>query len=88
MKRIFDIIICCILVAGCSSSSISPRERMDFNDDWTFYLGYVPGASCPEFDDSGWRKLDLPHDWAVEGDFSQDAPSGTGGGALPGGTGW
>ena len=88
MKRILDIIICCILVAGCSSSSISPRERMDFNDDWTFYLGDVPGASCPEFDDSGWRKLDLPHDWAVEGDFSQDAPSGTGGGALPGGIGW
>ena len=88
MKRIFDIIFCCILIAGCSSSSVSPRERMDFNGDWTFNLGDVPEASDPEFDDSGWRKLDLPHDWAVEGDFSQDAPSGTGGGALPGGTGW
>lgn len=37
---------------------------------------------------SGWISLNLPHDWAIEGDFSKDNPSGTGGGALPGGVGW
>jgi hypothetical protein len=26
----------------------------------------------PAFDDTGWRRLDLPHDWAIEGPFSQD----------------
>ena len=88
MRRFLDILICCILTAGCSSSAFSPRERMDFNDGWRFQLGDVAEASCPDFDDSGWRKLDLPHDWAVEGDFSIDNPSGTGGGALPGGIGW
>ncbi len=31
-----------------------------------------------EFDDSGWRKLDLPHDWAIEGDFIRDLPGETG----------
>lgn len=41
-----------------------------------------------DFDDSGWRELNLPHDWAIEGDFDQSNPSGTGGGALPGGIGW
>ena len=40
------------------------------------------------FDDQSWRSLQLPHDWAIEGDFSEDNPSGTGGGALPGGVGW
>lgn len=30
----------------------------------------------------------MPHDWAIEGEFSKDNPSGTGGGALPGGIGW
>ena len=29
------------------------------------------GASADKFDDSGWRKLDLPHDWAVELPFSE-----------------
>lgn len=28
--------------------------------------GFGSGASAPAFDDSGWRVLDLPHDWAVE----------------------
>ena len=76
-----------VMLCGCGSVT-SPREKVDFNDGWTFHLGDVPEASCPDFDDSGWRVLDLPHDWAVEGDFSIDNPSGTGGGALPGGIGW
>lgn len=28
------------------------------------------------FDDSGWRQLDLPHDWAIEGEFLVDGPYG------------
>ena len=28
----------------------------------------------PGFDDSAWRKLDLPHDWAIEGPFLKDGP--------------
>jgi len=31
-----------------------------------------------EFDDSSWRPVDLPHDWAIEGPFVQDFPSATG----------
>jgi beta-galactosidase len=31
--------------------------------------GGVTGAAATDFDDSGWRRLDLPHDWAVEGGF-------------------
>lgn len=87
MRNIFNLFICCILISGCSSA-VSPRETIDFTDDWTFHLGDVPEACAPEYDDSGWRELDLPHDWAVEGDFSRSNPSGTGGGALPGGIGW
>jgi beta-galactosidase len=30
----------------------------------------------------------LPHDWSIAGPFSQDHPSGGGGGYLPGGIGW
>ncbi len=42
---------------------------------------------APEFDDSDWRKLDLPHDWAIEGTFSRQGGGGTG--RLPSaGVGW
>ena len=81
-------IFCCMLLGACSSVSVSPREKICFNDNWSFSLSDNPKASETDFDDKDWRVLNLPHDWAIEGDFSKDNPSGTGGGALPGGTGW
>ncbi|MCD7899689.1 MAG: DUF4982 domain-containing protein [Bacteroides sp.] len=73
---------------ACSRSESSPRARENFNGDWKFHLGDIPSASSPDFDDTGWRALQLPHDWSIEGEFSKDNPAGPGGGALPGGTGW
>jgi beta-galactosidase len=35
--------------------------------------GYGDGAAAVNFDDRAWRKLDLPHDWAVEQPFSERA---------------
>lgn len=81
-------IFCCMLLGACSSVSVSPREKICFNDNWSFSLSDNPKASETDFDDKEWRVLNLPHDWAIEGDFNKDNPSGTGGGALPGGTGW
>lgn len=81
-------IFCCMLLGACSSVSVSPREKICFNDNWSFSLSDNPKASETDFDNKEWRVLNLPHDWAIEGDFSKDNPSGTGGGALPGGTGW
>ncbi len=31
-----------------------------------------------DFDDSAWRKLNLPHDWAIEGDFVRELAGETG----------
>lgn len=80
--------VCCMLLGACNSPSSNPRERLSFNDDWRFSLGDDSLAAQLDYADSGWRVLNLPHDWAIEGDFSKDNPSGTGGGALPGGIGW
>ena len=50
-----------------------------------------PGERVPytkrDFDDRGWRRLDLPHDWGIEGPFKQEYPGETG--KLPWwGVGW
>ena len=31
--------------------------------------GSSSGAASPEYDDSSWKQVDLPHDWAVEQPF-------------------
>ena len=48
--------------------------------------GNAPGAAGTEFDDSDWRRLDLPHDWAVEGPF--DPKANISQGYRPRGIGW
>lgn len=35
--------------------------------------GQVRGAAAPDYDDNGWRRLNLPHDWVVEGPFDPKA---------------
>lgn len=41
-------------------------------------LGKDVPCTQPGFDDGGWRALDLPHDWAIEGPFDQALPGDTG----------
>jgi beta-galactosidase len=58
----------------------------NFNFGWKFNKGDVTDGQNPGLNDTGWRVLDLPHDWSIEGPFSKDYASGTG--FLPGGIGW
>nr|WP_315245746.1 glycoside hydrolase family 2 TIM barrel-domain containing protein [uncultured Flavobacterium sp.] len=45
-------------------------------------------AKANDFNDSGWRKLDLPHDWSIEGKIHPKNTIGGGGGYFPSGIGW
>jgi len=50
-------------------------------------LGADVAYTQSEFDDTGWRRLNLPHDWGIEGPFKQEYPGETG--KLPWwGVGW
>ena len=51
---------------GAPAAATAPARDLPFDTDWRFFLGDAPQAQRPEFDDSGWRKLDLPHDWSIE----------------------
>ncbi|HEX8919939.1 MAG TPA: beta-galactosidase GalB [Pyrinomonadaceae bacterium] len=41
-------------------------------------LGADIAYTRANFDDKGWRQLNLPHDWGIEGPFNQDYPGETG----------
>ena len=68
--------------------TVQARERQNFDNDWRFILADTASMSQVDYNDSFWRRLDVPHDWAIEGDFYAGNSSGAGGGALPGGVGW
>jgi beta-galactosidase len=71
--------------SSCESTS---SENGFIQSGLAFSLGDVPDGQAPDIDDSSWRKLNVPHDWSIEGPFDENSPAGTGGGALNGGLGW
>ena len=79
------ILLAAAVLAGLSAQA---RDRQNFDRGWRFLLADSAQMATAEYDDTWWRLLDVPHDWAREGDFFVGHPSGAGGGALPGGIGW
>ena len=82
------LVICCvaILVWAGSAAQVSFGSSELFNDGWLFKLADDSAAVNNNYDDSGWRKLSLPHDWSIEGQLSPTLASCTG--FLPGGIAW
>lgn len=84
MKITFLILLTICLLG--SRSAQAQRQQLLFNADWKFHLGDVPGSEQPRAADADWRALDLPHDWSIEGPYSEQWASATA--FLPGGVGW
>ena len=84
-EGIRKVILLAFVLIGLTAQA---RERQCFDKGWRFVLADSAQMSKTDYDDSRWRVLDVPHDWAIEGDFYAGHPSGAGGGALPGGIGW
>ena len=77
-----------LLITSCNTSSgEETRIREKFNTSWKFVNEDFEDAHTYEFDDTDWRNLNLPHDWAIEGPFTKEVHFG--GGYLPyPGVGW
>ena len=74
-------------MTGATALQVSGQRRLSLDEGWRFLKGDAAGAEQPGFQDSAWRELRLPHDWAIEGPFDSKANPHTG--ALPiYGTGW
>src|ERR1039458_2711389 len=68
----------CLLLAFSGPGAAAPNEikigaerRIRITEDWRFLKGDTPGAEGTAFADGAWRKLALPHDWAIEGPFDR-----------------
>ncbi|MDO4165192.1 MAG: glycoside hydrolase family 2 TIM barrel-domain containing protein [Bacteroides sp.] len=59
-------VFCIIAYFFCVGLLHASEREVSFNQGWKFHLGSVANAEQPQYDDSQWRTLDLPHDWSVE----------------------
>ncbi len=60
IRKAFLAFFCVVYVSNSFSQTTS------FDSDWRFHRGGAQRAEVPEFDDSKWRSIDLPHDWSIE----------------------
>lgn len=103
MKKI--VAFCVLLSAVCTyaqnkNPSVVPATRtIPFDDAWLFSKDIAGNAELVNYDDSKWRKVDLPHDWSIEdlpnqipdtisGPFSRASVGKAATGFTIGGTGW
>jgi len=70
------------------SAAADARLTENFDSNWSFLKADATGAEQNQFDDSAWRKLDVPHDWSIEGPFAETNLTGGAGAFLPSGIGW
>jgi beta-galactosidase len=71
-----------------NAPAVDARVTQSFDAGWRFLKADATGAEQNQFEDSAWRKLDVPHDWSIEGPFDEANQTGTAGGFLPAGIGW
>lgn len=70
----------------------TPRERRrtvrTLETGWRFHRGDVDDGADPAFDDGDWERVEVPHDWSIEGPFDADNPGDQQQGFAPEGVGW
>lgn len=84
-------LIITILIIGCQSKTTEKefsRQKLLFNNQWQFQLLETDTLSKNELTTAKWSPVQLPHDWSIEGNISENNPSGHFGGYFPGGVGW
>jgi beta-galactosidase len=78
-----------LLLVACFWPLMAPARTVEnFDAGWLFSSSEFADAQMAGFDDSGWRKLDLPHDWSIAGPFAETNLTGGAGAFLPGGVVW
>ena len=63
-------------------------RTIPLDQGWRFHRGDVDDGQAPGLDDSSWRRLDVPHDWSIEGRPERTNLTSSGGGYFPARTGW
>ncbi|HEX7572019.1 MAG TPA: beta galactosidase jelly roll domain-containing protein, partial [Bacteroidota bacterium] len=55
-----------VLTNECAAGE-KTGQRQSFDANWRFCAGEITGAERPEYNDASWLRVDVPHDWSIEG---------------------
>lgn len=67
-KNLLVILLLCLLAMPAKAY----EKEWLLTKNWRFHKGNINGAEMPNFDDSKWQKVRVPHDWAISGPFDKE----------------
>jgi len=77
-----------LMLAASGMTASAQRQQQDFGGGWKFFEGDDSLFRGTGTYDYYWRTVRVPHDWSIEGSFSEKHPTTFNQGALPAGIGW
>jgi beta-galactosidase len=87
-KEIQLLLFWLLVISTVSAQNMNPREVIPLDSAWKFWLGDDPAARQTGFDDSRWRRIDLPHDWTIESPVNPPPEGESNGGYFSHGIAW
>ncbi len=76
MRIYLTLLVLIITLMSCQNETIlnnkTNRQIIILEDNWRFEKGNHPNAVRPEYDDSNWEVVTVPHDWAIYGPFDKE----------------
>ena len=78
----------CIGALSLPTGALAQRVTTPLADDWRFIQGDPAGAETLDANDSAWKIVSVPHDWAIAGPFDRNAKAAGENGFLPTGIAW
>jgi len=80
--NILAVFLLIMFVGWTDASAQRVRKVAKIDKNWKFHLGDVENGHLSGIDDHGWRMLNVPHDWSIEGDYDHNNSTGRGGGGI------
>ncbi|WP_163322700.1 glycoside hydrolase family 2 TIM barrel-domain containing protein [Draconibacterium mangrovi] len=99
LRTFYGGVFALLLLVSCTQKETIISREESFDKDWKFIRSDVQGGQNVALDDSGWKTLDLPHDYSIEdlpekqgvkqiGPFSEESAGKASTGHVVGGTAW
>ncbi|MBQ7461974.1 MAG: DUF4982 domain-containing protein [Bacteroidaceae bacterium] len=73
--KTYKLLVFLATLSMCAIVSAQQRSTNSLSFGWLFHAGDTPDGASLKLDDSGWKRIDLPHDFQIEQPWVAPDPS-------------
>ena len=70
--NLISLLVSIFFICGAFFSEAQNRDVITLKKEWKFSKGEHSEAIYPNYDDTSWENVSVPHDWAIKGPFDKE----------------